>query len=357
MNTKLIDAIAKAVLYEGYMLYPYRPSSVKNRQRFNFGVLYPRPYSEAQAGTDAWSMQTECLVHAASTPAIEVRVRFLKLVEHNERAFVEPKPVDATPAVETACSFESSRVSAPWQEAIECEVRVSASNLGALEASPLQWQFVFPAREETEVLRDASGSIAKAIDRKQESVQGVIEIKAERPAEGIFKVQVVVKNLTPFDETQLDRETTGEIKRNSALVLSLVSAHTLLGVLDGQFVSLLDPPEDLKDLATSCQNIGTWPVLVGAEGHRDTMLSSPIILYDYPQIAPESPGDLFDGTEIDEILALRIMTMTDEEKREMRSTDDRARMILERTEALPFEHLAKLHGTMRELHSLDEETS
>jgi hydrogenase maturation protease len=93
---------------------------------------------------------------------------------------------------------------------------------------------------------------------------------------------------------------------------------------------------------------------VGAEGERDTMLSSPIILYDYPQIAPESPGDLFDGTEIDEILALRIMTMTDEEKREMRNTDERARRILDRTESLPMERLAKLHGTLRELRPLKE---
>jgi hypothetical protein len=357
MNTKLIDAIAKAVLYEGYMLYPYRPSSVKNRQRFNFGVLYPRPYSEAHAGTDAWSMQTECLVRATSAAAIEVRVRFLKLVARNEHTFVGSGTADGTRRVETTCSLEPSRVSPPWQEAIECEVCVPARNLDALAASPLQWQFVFPAKEEKDAPRDASGGVAKAIDRKQESVQGVIEIKAERAAERIFKVQAVIENLTPFDETQLDRVTTGEINRNSALMRSLVSAHTLLGVLGGQFVSLLEPPEDLKDLATSCQNIGSWPVLVGAEGERDTMLSSPIILYDYPQIAPESPGDLFDGTEIDEILALRIMTMTDEEKREMRSTDDRARMILERIEALPIEHLAKLHGTMRELHSLDEETS
>ena len=80
---------------------------------------------------------------------------------------------------------------------------------------------------------------------------------------------------------------------------------------------------------------------------RDTMLSSPIILYDYPQIAPESAGDLFDGAEIDEILTLRIMTMTDEEKREMRSVDDHARRILERTEMLPGDHLLKMHGMMR----------
>ena len=84
MNTKLIDAIAKAVLYEGYMLYPYRRSSVKNRQRFNFGVLYPRSYSQAQSGSDAWSMQTECLVEGVF-PALEVKVRFLKLVARTVR--------------------------------------------------------------------------------------------------------------------------------------------------------------------------------------------------------------------------------------------------------------------------------
>jgi hydrogenase maturation protease len=118
---------------------------------------------------------------------------------------------------------------------------------------------------------------------------------------------------------------------------------------------LLEPPEDLKGVAASCQNVGAWPVLVGAEGDRDTMLASPIILYDYPQIAPESPGDLFDGTEIDEILALRILTMTDDEKSEMRNTDERARKMLERTENLPMEHLMKLHGTLRESRSLKED--
>jgi hypothetical protein len=114
-------------------------------------------------------------------------------------------------------------------------------------------------------------------------------------------------------------------------------------------VSLLEPDESLSELASSCQNVGAWPVLVGAPGERDTMLASPVILYDYPQIAPESPGDLFDGTEIDEILALRIMTMTDDEKREMRNSDARARKILERTESLPMENLLKLHGTLREM--------
>ncbi len=339
MNTHLIDAIAKAVLYEGYMLYPYRPSSVKNRQRFNFGVLYPKLYSEAQAGSDAWMMQTECLVERTSsavetaieTPAIEVRVRFLKLVARMSRDIAE--------------------ASVPWQEAMECEVVIPPQNLDTLVAAPLQWDFTFPAKQESEDLRDENGEIAGRIDRVQPSVQGTVLLHATRVADDLFKLQVQVKNLTPQEQAP------DQTSRDAALMQSLVSAHTLLGVVNGQFVSLLEPPEDLKDLATNCENVGAWPVLVGAEGERDTMLASPIILYDYPQIAPESPGDLFDGTEIDEILALRIMTMTDDEKREMRNTDDRARKILERTEALPVEHLAKLHGTLRELRSLKEEAS
>ena len=340
MNTSLIDAIAKTVLYEGYMLYPYRASSVKNRQRFNFGVLYPKLYSEAQTGSDAWSMQTECPVEVASpaveapateTPAIEIRVRFLKLVARNSHGIAQT-------------------TSAPWQEAIECEIVVPPQNLDTLVATPLQWNFGFAAKEESEDLRDENGEIAGRIDRSQQSLQGTVLVNATRVAPDLFKLQVRVQNSTPLEGNP------DQTSRDSALMQSLVSAHTVLGVVNAQFVSLLEPPESLKNLAASCENIGVWPVLVGAVGQRDTMLASPIILYDYPQIAPESPGDLFDGTEIDEILALRIMTMTEDEKREMRMTDDRARKILERTEALPVEHFAKLHGTLRELHSLKEDT-
>jgi hydrogenase maturation protease len=127
----------------------------------------------------------------------------------------------------------------------------------------------------------------------------------------------------------------------------LVSTHTSLGVGDGGFISLLDPPEPLRDLAAGCRNEGTWPVLVGGAGEVDTMLSSPIILYDYPQIAPESPGDLFDSTEIDEILTLRILTLSDEEKRSMAALDDRGRALLARTESLARGQLMGLHGAMR----------
>jgi len=85
------------------------------------------------------------------------------------------------------------------------------------------------------------------------------------------------------------------------------------------------------------------------------MLSSPIILYDYPAIAPESPGDLFDGLEIDEILTLRVMAMSDAEKIEMRQVDEQARRILERTENMSTDHLLKMHGVMRSVRSSNED--
>jgi hydrogenase maturation protease len=353
MNTQAVEAIANAVLYEGYMLYPYRPSSVKNRQRFNFGVLYPKSYSQGQTGSDAWSLQTECLVEGTLHAAIEVKVRFLKLVN---RSVWKLRPScsseDGSAGYESVAALEvDGRVFTPWQEAIECEVTVPVSKLNALTTTSMQRNFDFPAKEESENL---GGKCALGLmKRNQESICGVVEIKVERAVDGIFKVRVRVRNLTSFQAVSRDADTV--INREQALMRSLLSAHVVLSATDGQFVSLLESPENLKELSAGCENVGVWPVLVGAEGERSMMLASPIILYDYPEIAPESPGDLFDGTEIDEILALRIMTMTDAEKMEMRNTDDRARKILERTETLPMEHLMKLHGTLRELRPWKEE--
>jgi hydrogenase maturation protease len=142
-------------------------------------------------------------------------------------------------------------------------------------------------------------------------------------------------------------EADGNLDRDEAMLRTLASSHAILGVRGGEFVSLLDPPEGFREAAAACRNVGTWPVLVGAEGQREMMLASPIILYDYPQVAPESPGDFFDGTEIDEMLTLRIMTLTDEEKGAMAAVDARARALLARTESMPPDQRLGLHGTMR----------
>jgi len=350
MNLATVDKIAKAVLYEGYMLYPYRPSSVKNQQRWNFGVLCPQSYSEAQKGSEAWTMQTECLVEADSLTTLEIRVRFLQLVARSVGELTKPiseSPAGETPEFHLVARLEvAGRVYQAWQEAVEREVIFPVCRVESPVDAPLSQSFTFPASKQFEYLREGEGPITGMIIRDQSALHGMLDVRSERLRDGFFKISVRISNRTPFAAAH-------QASREDALLSSLVSAHTILGVQHGKFVSLLAPPEEATDFAATCKNEGTWPVLVGEEGQCDTLLSSPIILYDYPQIAPESAGDLFDGTEIDEILSLRIMTLTDEEKREMSQSDERARQMLERTETMPVEQLMKLHGVLRNVRPVD----
>lgn len=352
MNAALVDGIVKAVLYEGYLLYPYRPSAVKNRQRFNFGVIYPRAYSEAQRGTDACTMQTQCLVSGDERTQCLVRVRFLRMVDRSiGKAPASAGPPSAIPnGIEKLELLEVNGTAyRPWQEAVEEQIVVTEFNLSALAAQSMQRPFRLSAKKDRQAILDENGLIAGWIERQTACVSGTIEFTAQILENSLFKLAVRIANDSPMDGAE-------PIGREQALSHSLVSAHTILEARNGEFVSLIDPPENCRAYAHACQNVGTWPVLVGEEGERETMLSSPIILYDYPRIAPESPGDLFDGAEIDEILMLRIMTLTEAEKREMRQSDDRARRILERTESLPEEQFMKLHGALRGLRAAGEDT-
>jgi len=350
MKVSHIEKIADAVLYEGYILYPYRPSSVKNQQRWNFGALYPESYSLAQRGTESWTMQTECLVQQTPLTTLEVRVRFLHLLA---REIGVPIADSGVRIVDTDSSMSRSdfhsvpslevngRLFQTWQEAVERHVSLPAISFDQ-PADVTRATFSFPAGESIEPLTAAdTGEIIGALLRRQQAIEGTIEVNVSKLELGnACKVTVKILNRTPFGDA-------ADKSRDEALMRSFVSTHTILSVHDGKFVSLLDPPEEFAQAAGDCNNIGTYPVLAGEEGSHDCVLSSPIILYDYPQIAPESAGSLFDGTEIDEILTLRIMTLTEEEKREMRGADDRARQILERTESLAVEQFMKMHGAMK----------
>ena len=350
MSRAPIDAIVDAVLYEGYMLYPYRPSSVKNRQRWTFGGVYPEAYSSAQDGADPCIMQTQCLVQGDARTELEVEVGFLHLVERQVGAFDQPLRVGSEldePQYRKVEMLEvGERRYYTWQEALPQRVNSGKLAIAALAASVREVPFVFSGRRELEPLSAASGEVVGVLVRTQQPIEGKIELRCERVADATFRLTTRIMNITALQAIE-------SMDRNAASLHALVSCHTILHVHEGEFVSLMDPPQSLATAASECENIGAWPVLVGNEGERDTLLSSPIILYDYPQIAPESPGDLFDATEIDEILTLRILAMTDEEKREMAAVDERARALLERTEQLAPEQLQKLHGTMRHLCSAE----
>jgi hydrogenase maturation protease len=333
------------------MLYPYRSSAVKNQQRWNFGVVYPRAYSEQQSGSDAWAMQTECILEADLSTRLNIEIRFLQIVNRSIGKLLRPAsklPENGEPEFALVDKLTiGGRTYTPWQEAMERKIAIPAFNPAAFSLHRQSF-FEFPAKRELEPITNLEGMIEGVMIREWESLSGSVEIVLKKCRDGLFKASARLRNLTPFELPQVE-------SRVEALPHSFVSAHTIQGAEGGQFVSLLDTPQELEEFVAECSNIGTWPVLVGEDGARDAMLSSPIILYDYPQIAPESPGSLFDGTEIDEILSLRILTMTDAEKQEMRQSDGRAREILERTENMPPEQFMKLHGVLRGLRPVVEE--
>ena len=268
MNFAPLEKIANAILYEGFLLYPYRKSAVKNQQRWRFGTLGP------SGGVNPTEMQTECLVETSAETAVDLKIRFL-------------------------------------QDDIERELTFSNVPLGShAQAS----SFSFPP------------------------IVGQVEIQSTPLNDLLSRFSVRILHLGQEAAPRSD----------------MLSTHTLLAVQEGAFISLLDPPERHRAAATACHNVGTWPVLAGAEGEHHLLLSSPIILYDYPQIAPESHGDFFDGTEMDEMLTLRVLTLSEEEKREVRAGGERGRQILERTEMLPPEQVAKLHGAIRGLRPMNK---
>jgi hydrogenase maturation protease len=356
MNSLAVDKIVNALLYEGYILYPYRASSRKNRQRFTFGRICPRAYSVAQREAEPFVMQTECLLRRrGEMSALEVEVRFLhpmarevgSLSKHLTELPAVIGPEDFQPVSELRVD---DKLYQTWQEAVERKVQLPKQALNVAEARSLTVPFCFPASLVLEAIRDREGQAAGVIRRRQEGLEGVCLVTAKPLDAQVFKITVRVANETPLEKADVDNQ-------EAVLMRTFASTHTIFRAQNGEFLSLMDPPDAYREAAGTCTNIGTWPVLVGEKenGDVDTILSSPIILYDYPQIAPESPGDLFDGTEIDEILALRVLTMADEEKWEMRHIDEQARKILERTESLSEDEFIKMHGSMREVSSFDED--
>jgi hypothetical protein len=139
-------------------------------------------------------------------------------------------------------------------------------------------------------------------------------------------------------------------RREEMLPHACIATHLLLGATEGAFISLIDPPEGAKEAAAATRSVGSHSVIASEEGRRDLVLSAPIILYDHPKLAPESGGDFFDATEMDEMLTLRTSTLTPEEKREARATDPRSASLLDRVEQMSQAERENLHGVFRDVH-------
>lgn len=330
MTTDLFERaerVADAVLWEGYVLYPYRASAAKNQVRWQYGVLTPRRYSDHD-GFERWSMQTECLLEFGLEATVDLRLRYLQV---QTRTVERATDAGFTPVAELDVD---GQLWASWDEAVEHVLDVPGFDLARPGAKEVAVHLA--AGRDVEPLGAAGRMV-----RERWPIDAVVRLESEH-APGPYpltKLRVTVENHTDWYEAG--------VPRDQVMHRSLVAVHTLLHSDDARFISLLEPPEFARAAAESCHNVGTFPVLIGDPDDPTTILSSPIILYDYPAVAAESPGDMCDATEIDEILALRILTLTDDEKRLARSTDPRAAAIVDRIEGFSPDTFASLHGEMR----------
>jgi len=334
-----IAAIARSVLYEGYLLWPYRRSALKNQRRWTFGGVYPDAYSREGHLDDRSLVRTECIVECDGALDLDVTVRFLHIVERRVARIDDRGRERFADAVVVRGIRHVA-----WQEATERSVTLTIPSIDLECGVQIEQPIAIDVGEDRELLCEADGRTAGIIVRTWEAIDGSVRVDVQQAARHVARVRVDIRNDAPWH---------GE-SREATQRRTLIAAHVGLETSSGAFVSPLDPPSALRDIVADCENIGLWPALVGKEPDRHAMLSSPIILYDYPQVAPESSGDFFDAAEIDQLLVLSVLSMTEDEQARMRETDPRAREILERCQSMSSEDLLRLHGTTRDLRVIED---
>ena len=341
MSLELARRVADAVLYEGYLLYPYRATSGKNQVRWQFGVLGPLGAARAGTGEDS-HLSMQCLLRVGrdqEPPAVfEIHIRFLQ-VQRRTAQTLSPDQ-GRTGFVDVPELRIDDQRWFSWDEAVEVE-RTHKLRFDEL-IDGCSWSVSAEAGQDSEELSDAGGEPAGRLVRQRWAVRASAAAQVEH-LNGLYRLSVSV-----------DNEVSAEgLSKDDVLQRSMVGTHLIVESLDAgaRFISVIDPPDDAAAAAAACHQHRCWPVLAGLEGATNLVLGSPIILYDYPEVAAESAGALFDSTEIDEILTLRIMTMTDEEKAEAAATDPRAREIIERCDQMSPSELQNLHGILRDPHA------
>jgi len=319
-DADLVWAISRAVLYEGYLLWPYRPSALKNRRRWTFGSVLPRAWCAAHASGDRWWLRCECLLETRGAPEVHAELRFLHAVRRR------------------VATDDSIRANAGGRRRLDGDEATERTLVTSVPAPNARRVLRIAIRAgSSEATCEEAVEAGGPIERSWQALSVVMTVQCRRVAPGLLRLRVSVANNTPL--------AAGD--RDVALRQSLLSAHLVLRARSGRFVSLTDPPDALREAAGACRNAGVWPVLVGAEDDRHTLLASPIILPDHPRIAPESGGDLFDSTEIEPLLVLGVRAMGDEEREEVAASDPRARALLERVRELDPEALRRLSGAVR----------
>lgn len=333
-----VEDITRALLYEGYALFPYHRASIKNVKPVPFGAVYPEAYSRLHPET-ASVVQTECLVkgHGRDDLNVQVRIRFLQLRSSEIQEWTDQ---DTFRAVESLSLGGETHL--PGWQAIEREVRPESPALWRCATDWAASRIEFPESQESRLLYDASGKIAGRRVERVAAVTGRVTM-AYFPVESkedCYQLTVRIGNTTPVPNA-------GALSRDEAARFSFLSTHTILTVTGGEFLSVLEPDDEWQPVAAHCRNVGTWPILVDRD--NTMLLSSPIILHDHPEIAPQSRGDLFDSSEIEEALMLHLATLSEGEKKALADSDERLRAMLERVRQATPREILDLHGVLHEV--------
>ncbi|MGA9636822.1 MAG: hypothetical protein WBQ41_16420 [Solirubrobacterales bacterium] len=280
------EELVRSLLYEGYALYPYTPG-VKNATPTPFGIVYPPEYAETQPA--AFSMlRLEAVLRGDPDARLHGAVLFLQ-------------------------------ASGERHEAAERSLEFPPTTLAELAREPVRRPFEF---------RSAEGSV----------LRGRAAMRAEPLSAGLTRVRLCVHN-----ETEMPGDA-ATASRGEALRHSLISTHPLLEADGGRFVSPLEREGAEGEASLASEPLNTFPVLVGDQD--EAVLGAAIVLPDHPELAPESLGNLFDNTEIEEALLLHVHALSDDEREEISSQDPAVREMIERAESTTGDEIIGLHGRL-----------
>ncbi|MGA8217650.1 MAG: hypothetical protein WB771_03715, partial [Solirubrobacterales bacterium] len=270
----------------GYALYPYTPG-VKNATPTPFGIVYPPEYAETQPA--AFSMlRLEAVLRGEPDARLHGAVLFLQ-------------------------------ASGERHEAAERSLEFPPTTLAELAREPVRRPFEF---------RSEGGSV----------LRGRAAMRAEPLSAGLTRVRLCVHN-----ETEMPGDA-ATASRGEALRHSLISTHPLLEADGGRFVSPLEREGAEGEASLASDPLNTFPVLVGDQD--EAVLGAAIVLPDHPELAPESLGNLFDNTEIEEALLLHVHALSDDEREEISSQDPAVREMIERAESTTGDEIIGLHGRL-----------
>lgn len=284
-----VRAVADAVLYEGYALYPHRFPAARNQARRELGLLVPP--SSADAGRDERSAcRAECLAEMTDPDAeLGVCVRFLQA----QRRTMEARTSDGL--------REAGALTVAGERLLTCDEAVEREHTVVLALENLLHgervvPITVPGGEQLEEVPDGR------VVRRRQPLTAELRCRVET-LPSLVRLRVVVANTSAVDCSAASRP---ETMRHS-----LIATHVVLSLRGARFLSQVNPPRWAAQRARECVNDHMWPVLVGRPGSRDTMLACPVMLDDYPDADPRTRVGLHDAREFDELLTLRAFTDED----------------------------------------------